>query len=51
MEQTQKTGVIITENVTKVYAADGIPVNALNGIDLTIQSGEFYGTCGALWFG
>ncbi|CAI8019998.1 Uncharacterized ABC transporter ATP-binding protein MJ0796 [Geodia barretti] len=41
MEQTQKADVIVTEGVTKVYAADGIPVNALNGIDLTIQSGEF----------
>ena len=41
MEQNQKTDVIVTEGVTKVYAADGIPVNALNGIDLTIQSGEF----------
>ena len=41
MEQTQKTDVIVTEGVTKVYEADGIPVNALNGIDLTIQSGEF----------
>ena len=41
MEQTHKTDVIVTEGVTKVYAADGIPVNALNGIDLTIQSGEF----------
>ena len=41
MEQDQKTDVIVTEGVTKVYAADGVPVNALNGIDLTIQSGEF----------
>ncbi|MDE0016336.1 MAG: ABC transporter ATP-binding protein [Candidatus Poribacteria bacterium] len=41
MEQTQKTDVIVTEGVTRVYAADGIPVNALNGIDLTIESGEF----------
>lgn len=41
MEQTQKTDVIVTEGVTKVYDADGIPVNALNGVDLTIQSGEF----------
>ena len=40
MEQSQKD-VIVTEGVTKVYAADGIPVNALNGIDLTIESGEF----------
>ena len=41
MEQVQKTDVIVTAGVTKVYAADGIPVNALNGIDLAIQSGEF----------
>lgn len=42
----QKTDVIVTEGVTKVYAADGIPVNALNGIDLTIQSGEFTAVVG-----
>ena len=41
MEQNQKTDVIVAESVTKVYPADGIPVNALNGIDLTIESGEF----------
>lgn len=41
MNQTQKTEVIIAEGVTKVYDADGIPVNALNGVDLTINSGEF----------
>ena len=41
MEQIEKRDVIVTEGVTKVYAADDIPVNALNGIDLTIQSGEF----------
>ncbi|MDE0085475.1 MAG: ABC transporter ATP-binding protein [Candidatus Poribacteria bacterium] len=41
MEQNQNIDVIVTESVTKVYDADGIPVNALNGIDLTIQSGEF----------
>ena len=41
MEQTEDKDVIVTEGVTKVYAADDIPVNALNGIDLTIQSGEF----------
>lgn len=41
MEQTQRTEVILTEDVTKVYDADGIPVNALNGVDITIQSGEF----------
>ena len=41
MEQARKTDVIVTEGVIKVYEADGIPVNALNEIDLTIQSGEF----------
>ncbi len=41
MNQTEKTAVIIAEGVSKVYDADGIPVNALNGVDLTIQSGEF----------
>ena len=41
MEQVQKTDVIVTAGVTKVYEADGVPVNALNGIDLTIRSGEF----------
>ncbi|RKU23215.1 macrolide ABC transporter ATP-binding protein [Candidatus Poribacteria bacterium] len=41
MEQAQKTDVIVTAGVTKVYEADGVPVNALNGVDLTIRSGEF----------
>lgn len=41
MEQTQDKKVIVTEDVTKVYDADGIPVNALNGVDLTINKGEF----------
>ena len=50
MEQTQKTDVIVTKGVTKVYEADGIPVNALNGIDLTIRTGEFYSTRGTFWF-
>ncbi len=41
MNQTEKIDVITAEGVTKVYDADGIPVNALNGVDLTIQAGEF----------
>ena len=41
MEQNQNTTVIVTEDVTRVYEPDGIPINALNGIDLTIKSGEF----------
>ena len=41
MNQTEKTDIIIAEGVTKIYDADGVPVNALNGVDLTIQTGEF----------
>ncbi len=41
MENTQQSDVIVSEDVTKVYDPNGIPVNALNGINLTIQSGEF----------
>lgn len=41
MNHSETTEVIIAEGVTKVYDADGIPVNALNGVDLTINSGEF----------
>ena len=40
MENTQKTDVIVTEEITKVYDPDRIPIFALNGINLTIQSGE-----------
>ena len=36
-----KTDVIVTEQITKVYAENGVPVEALRGVDLTIQSGEF----------
>ena len=41
MEQKQNHEVIVTDSVTKIFDPDGIPVNALNGIDLTITSGEF----------
>ncbi len=40
MENIQQTDVIVTEEITKVYDPDGIPIHALNGINLTIQSGE-----------
>ena len=40
MENTQQTDVIVTQDITKVYDPDGIPIHALNGINLTIQSGE-----------
>lgn len=35
------TDVIVTESITKVYAENGVPVEALRGVDLTIRSGEF----------
>ncbi len=41
MQETEKREIIVTEGVTKVYSADGIPVNALREVYLTIQSGEF----------
>ena len=41
MKQTQHPGVIVTEGVTKVYSDDGMPVQALRGVDLTINAGEF----------
>ena len=46
MNQAETRDVIVAEGVTKVYAADGIPVNALAGIDLTIRSGEFIALMG-----
>lgn len=33
--------VITTKGVTKVYNPDKVPVHALNGVDLTIEKGEF----------
>ncbi|MDZ7808198.1 MAG: ABC transporter ATP-binding protein [Gracilimonas sp.] len=33
--------VIRTEGLTKVYNPDQVPVHALNGIDMTIEKGEF----------
>jgi putative ABC transport system ATP-binding protein len=33
--------VIVARGVTKIYSDDGVPVRALQGIDLVIQSGEF----------
>ncbi|MDX1617437.1 MAG: ABC transporter ATP-binding protein [Balneolaceae bacterium] len=33
--------VIHTEGITKIYNKDQVPVHALNGVDLTIEKGEF----------
>ncbi len=41
MESKSNGDLIVTKQITKVYSDNGIPVNAVNGIDLKIQSGEF----------
>ena len=33
--------VIEAKNLTKIYNPDTVPVNALRGVDLTIEKGEF----------
>jgi putative ABC transport system ATP-binding protein len=33
--------IIVAQGVTKTYSGDGVPVNAVRGIDLKIKSGEF----------
>jgi len=41
MPAHQNTDVIVTQGVTKVYSDNGVPVPAVQGIDLTIKPGEF----------
>ncbi|MFH1686031.1 MAG: ABC transporter ATP-binding protein [bacterium] len=43
---TQENQVILTEQVTKEYSDHGVPVRALNGIDLSIAAGEFVAIVG-----
>ncbi len=38
---TEDGAVIVAEGVTKVYAGNGVPVEALHGVDLRIRGGEF----------
>ncbi len=40
MEQTDNN-VIVTKEVTKIYDENGVPVEALRGVDLAIKHGEF----------
>lgn len=40
-ENIVQTEVIKTQGITKIYNATSIPVHALNGIDISIQEGEF----------
>lgn len=41
MSEKEKTSVILTEGVTKQYRDNGVVVNAINGISLRIDHGEF----------
>ena len=41
MDTTAQNEVIVTQGVRKVYSDNGVPVEAVRGIDLTIKSGEF----------
>ncbi len=41
MSQVNTDDLIVTKSVTKVYHDNGVPVQAIRGIDLTIERGEF----------
>ena len=41
MNDSQEHKLIATENLRKVYSDDGVPVEAVRGVDLVIQAGEF----------
>jgi len=41
MKNDTADNIIVTEGVTKEYSDHGVPVNALRGVDLSIQKGEF----------
>jgi putative ABC transport system ATP-binding protein len=41
MNEEHGNGVIVTEGVTKEYADHGVPVLAVDGVDLTVRRGEF----------
>lgn len=41
MSEDNTKDLIVTQSVTKVYQDDGVPVEAIRGIDLTIKYGEF----------
>jgi putative ABC transport system ATP-binding protein len=41
MSQLNTEGLIVTRSVRKVYHDNGVPVEAIRGIDLTIKRGEF----------
>ncbi|MBN1384814.1 MAG: ABC transporter ATP-binding protein [Elusimicrobia bacterium] len=41
MSESTKNDLIIAENLEKVYSTEGVPVNAVNGVNLKITKGEF----------
>ena len=41
MKNDTADNIIVTESVTKEYSDHGVPVEALRGVDLSIQKGEF----------
>lgn len=41
MSYPKNNVVIVTKGLTKVYSGNGVPVQALRGVDLTIARGEF----------
>ena len=41
MNTNAQKEIIVTRDVTKVYSDNGVPVEAVRGIDLTITTGEF----------
>ncbi len=41
MTITQNGDLILTKNLTRIYSDNGVPVEALRGIDMSIQRGEF----------
>jgi putative ABC transport system ATP-binding protein len=41
MSEASNNKVIVTEGVTKEYSTNGVPVEAVRGVDLTIERGEF----------
>ena len=43
---TKKNGVLSLKDVYKIYKMDGISVNALDGVSLTIKEGEFVSVIG-----
>lgn len=46
MSEQSNHNVIVTEGITKTYRDNGVPVEALRGVDLTISKGEFTAVVG-----